>query len=111
MELPLPGRNGDRICGRLKDLLQFSDNPHIRFCELFLPGHILGLLGQKQRDVLSVRTQEESFLAASLDIAQHAHTTVDGFIAVADWAEADGPRRAIGWLPLDNGTMIEKPCC
>jgi hypothetical protein len=88
MDFPRLGGNGDRI-GSLPDLLQLSDNPHIRFSKLFLQILILGSITQEQRNVLGVRTQEESFLAASLDIAQHAHTTVDSFIAIADGAESD----------------------
>jgi len=104
MDFPLLGGNGNRIFGPLP-----SDNPHIRFRKLFSPLHIRGFIGQEERNVLGVRTQEESFLAASLDIAQHAHTTVDGFIAVADRAEPDYLRRAVG-RPTFNW-RIDESCC
>ena len=110
MDFPLLGRDGDRIFSPLSDLMQLSDDPHIRLCELFLPVHILGFIGQEERNVLGVRTQEESFLAASLDIAQYAHTTIDGFIAIADGTEPDDVRRAVRWLPFNPGTTIDKPC-
>src|SRR3954471_14254531 len=110
MDFPRLGGNGDRI-GPLPDLLQLSDNPHARFSELFLPILIVGFIRQEQRNILGVRPQEESFLAARLDIAQHAHTTVDSFIAIADWAESDYLRRAARWLTFNWGTMIHEPCC
>ena len=94
----------------LPDLLQLSDNPHARFCELFLPIRIVGFISQEQRNVLGVSTQEESFLAALLDVAQHAHTTVDRFIAIADRAESDYLRRAVRWLTFNWGATIHEPC-
>jgi hypothetical protein len=97
MALPPVRHNGDCVFGRLL-LLQLSHDPHITFCRLFLPVHILGrFISQEERNLLGVRTQEESFLAASLYIAQHAHTAVDGFVAIAYGAESDYLRRAFRW--------------
>lgn len=67
MALPRVRHNGDCVFGRPPDLLQFSHDPHIRFRKLVLPNHILGrfFTSQEERNVLGVRTQEESFLATS----------------------------------------------
>ena len=109
--VPQLRHNCDCVFGRLPDLFQVSDNPHIRFCKLFLPVRILGFNGQEERNVFGVCTQEESFLAASLDITHHAHSMVDGFIAVADWAEPDDLRRAVRPLTFNWGSLIDEPCC
>jgi hypothetical protein len=110
MDFPLLGGNGNRIFGPLPNLLQLSDNPHIRFRKLFSPLHIRGFIGQEERNVLGVRTQEESFLAASLHIPQYAHTKISGFIPIADGTEPDNVRWAVRWLPFDPGATIDKPC-
>src|SRR5687768_16261064 len=96
MDLSLPGGYGGRVFGHLADVLQLAEDRHFRVTQFFV--HLLILYSfvcQEERNVLAVRTQEESLFAASLDIAQHAYATVDGFIAVADRAESDDLRRAV----------------
>jgi hypothetical protein len=112
MAFPPLRHNGDRVFGRLPDLFQHSDNPHIPFCEFFFPALIPGrFISQEERNVFGVRAQEESFLAASLDIAQHPHAAIDGFIAIADGAKSDDVRRAVRWLTFNRRTVIDKTCC
>jgi hypothetical protein len=104
--------SGDGVFGRLPDLIQPFDNPHICFCQFFSQTRLFARsIRQEQRNVFGVRTQEESFLGTNLEIAEHAHSAIDGFVAIADGAESDGLGRAVRWLAFNWGTMIDESCC
>src|SRR5712672_3005637 len=100
--------NGDGVFDRLPDLIQPFDNPHICFCQFFSQTRLFTRsIRQEQRNVFGVRTQEESFLGTNLEIAEHAYSAIDGFVAIADGAESDGLGSPLAGLQLgDNARRV-----